>query len=261
MKALEGCDLLVNLAGRSVNCRYHRRNREEILRSRVESTRILGVAVNRCARPPAVWMNSGSATIYRHAEDCPMDEEAGEIGHGFSVEVCLAWEAEFKASQALQNGVGPRKVILRSAMVMGPGRDGVFEAFHGIVKRGLGGTLGDGRQKVSWIHMKDWFRAIEWIWAHENLEGAINLSAPHPLPNREFMAVLRKVSAQPIGLPASRWMLEVGALALRTETELLLKSRWVLPSRLLKSGFVFRYPDFETAAREIVGQKAEILKC
>ena len=247
-RELEGAAALVNLAGRSVNCRYDARNRAAILRSRVDSTRVLGETVARCARPPPVWLNPSSATIYRDARDRPMDEATGEMGTGFSVDVCRAWE------QALFDTPAPRtrKVALRLSMVFGPGRGGVFEAFARIVRLGLGGTLGDGGQFVSWLHVADFCRAVEWLLAHNEISGAVNVCAPNPLPNAEFMRVLREECGARIGLPAARWMLEVGAFFLRTETELLLKSHRVVTGRLLSAGFRFEYPEWRPAVRAVI---------
>ncbi len=244
----EGAAAIINLAGRSVNCRYDEANKRDIYASRLTSTKAIGAAIARCEVPPPVWLNASSATIYRHAEDRAMDEATGELGAGFSVDVCRQWEQAFANAPTPQT----RKVALRAAMVFGRGAGGVFEAFHHIVKLGLGGTLGKGTQYVSWIHAEDFCRAITWILAHEALVGAVNLSSPHPLLNAEFMRIFRAVCRQPIGLPATEWMLEVGAFFLRTETELLLKSRRVVPGRLLDGGFEFRYPTFTDALREIV---------
>ncbi|HET6406626.1 MAG TPA: TIGR01777 family oxidoreductase [Chthoniobacteraceae bacterium] len=246
----EGAEAVLNLAGRSVNCRYNSKNRAEILDSRVNSTRILGEAIAGCTIPPKVWLNSSTATIYRHAEDRPMDDETGEIGSGFSVGIALAWEKEFFERQL----PATRRLALRTAMVMGPQPGGPFVVFHRLARLGLGGTLGSGRQMVSWLHDEDFCRAVEWLIDHEEVSGPINVSAPNPLPNREFMREVRRAARAPIGLPATRWMLEVGALILRTETELPLKSRWVLPSRLKAAGFSFNHPDWPNAALEIVGR-------
>ena len=249
-KELEEAELVINLAGRTVNCRYNEKNKQEIYDSRLKSTEAIGVAISRCLNPPKVWINSSSATIYRYAEDRPMDENTGEIGSGFSVDVCQKWE------QTLNEAVTPntRKVALRLAMVFGEGTGGVMEAYLNIVKLGLGGTMGSGKQYVSWVHLEDFLRTLEWIVAHAELSGAINCAAPNPLPNREFMATLRKSANQPIGLPATKWMLEIGAFALGTETELLLKSRRVVPTRLLDTGFIFKYPKALEAFQEILAQ-------
>lgn len=246
-RELDGAEAVVNLAGRSVNCRYNPANRDEIYESRLRSTRAIGEAIAACAAAPPVWINSGSATIYRHALDRPMDEATGEIGTGFSVDVCLKWE------KALNDAPTPatRKAALRSALVLGRG-GGVMEAFLTIVRLGLGGTLGRGDQFVSWIHEADFARAVEWLIAHPDLEGPVNLASPHPVPNAEFMRTLRQVCRQPIGLPATEWMLEIGAIVLRTETELLLKSRRVVPTRLLESGFKFEYPELHRALEAIM---------
>jgi len=254
-REINGCDVVVNLAGRSVNCRYSARHRTEILESRVRSTRIVGEAIARASRPPRVWLQASTATIYAHRYDAPNDEATGVIGNDaaepdswkFSIDVARAWEA------ALHDAVTPatRKVALRSAMTMSPDRGGIFDTLRGLVRVGLGGAAGDGRQFVSWIHEADFVRAVKWIVDRDHLSGVINLASPHPLPNKEFMRTLRDTCGVPIGLPASRWMLEVGAVFLRTETELILKSRRVVPGRLIEDGFVFRYPLWADAAREL----------
>ena len=253
---LEQAAAVVNLAGRSVNCRYHRRNREEILRSRVASTRILGEAIARCASPPPVWLNSSTATIYKHSLDRPMDEATGEIAaspeakDAFSIEVATAWE------RSLDEALTPRtrKVAMRTAMVLAPGKGGVFDVLHRLVRLRLGGTMGSGRQFVSWIHGEDFCRAVEWLIAHDEVSGVVNLAAPNPIPNRDMMRVLRRLCGVRIGLPATRWMLEAGAVLLRTETELVIKSRRVVPSRLLAAGFQFQFPDIESAFADILGK-------
>lgn len=248
---LGGADAVINLAGRSVDCRYHARNRRLIWDSRMNSTCVLGEAIAGCARPPRVWLNSSTATIYRHSLDRAMDE-TGEIGatpeakDAFSVGVAQAWERAFDAAQT----PATRKVALRAAMVLGRS-GGVFPVLRRLTRLGLGGKLADGCQYVSWIHEEDFFRAIEWLLAHDDITGPVNLAAPQPLPNRELMRTLRETFGMPIGLPATRWMLELGALVLRTETELIIKSRRVVPGRLLRQGFVFRYPVLAEALREL----------
>lgn len=247
-QALDGADLLVNLAGRSVNCRYTPENRRQILESRTETTRLLGESVLACHRPPALWINSSTATIYRHAEDRPMTEEGGEIGTGFSVDVAKAWEQVFFAFDLPDT----RRVALRIAIVLDDG--GVMGPMRNLVRFGLGGPQGSGQQQFSWIHMEDLFRIVVFLQQHPELEGVFNASAPHPVTNRELMASLRRAMGVPIGLPAPRWMLELGARLIRTETELVLKSRWVLPERLLREGFTFKYDTLDGALEEIVSR-------
>lgn len=249
---LEGATAVINLAGRSVNCRYNESNRRAIYASRLRSTAVIGVAIAACRRPPHVWLNSSSATIYRDARDRPMDETTGEIGAGFSVDVCQKWEQAFAEAATPHT----RKVALRTAIVFGHGRGGPFEAFHRLVRYGLGGKQGDGTQYVSWIHSEDFARAITWLLAHESLSGVFNLAALQPLPNHEFMHAFRQACHQPIGLPATKWMLELGAFFLRTETELLLKSRRVVPRRLLESGFQFNFSDWHSAVIDLVNHAA-----
>jgi uncharacterized protein len=241
-KELEGARALINLAGISVNCRYHARNRKLMLDSRLNSTRVLGEAMACCANPPPVWLNSSTATIYRHTFG-PAWDEAGEIGGCaeakdiFSVHVATEWERAFNEA----NTPRTRKVALRSAMVLGHGSNSVLPNLLRLGRFRLGGSLAGEHQFVSWIHQEDFCRAVEWIIEHECLRGPVNLAAPNPVPNAEFMATIRKVCRVPFGLPTPRWMLEIGAFFMRTETELVIKSRRVVPSRLLADGFKFRF--------------------
>ena len=254
---LDGADVVINLAGRSVNCRYTPANRREILDSRVASARVVGEAIARCARPPKVWLQASTATVYAHRFDAPNDEATGVIaGHEpdapadwrFSVEVAKAWEAASKETVLTRT----RLVLLRSAMVMSPDPGGIFATLLRLVHFGLGGSVAGGRQYISWIHEQDFVRAMYWLIEHPELAGAVNVAAPHPLPNRDFMRILRHAARVPIGLPATRWMLAVGTWFLRTESELVLKSRRVVPGRLLASGFRFSYPEWTSAAAELV---------
>jgi uncharacterized protein len=254
---LDGADVLINLAGRSVNCRYNAANREAIMQSRVLSTRVLGVAVGRAKRPPPIWMNSSTATIYRHALDRPMDEATGELGinepgapstWNFSIDVAKSWEKEFFRAEAPVT----RKVALRSAMIMDPSRGGIFDTLLRLVRLGLGGTAASGEQYISWVHGADFLRAIEFLIEHDELDRVVNVAAPNPVSNREFMRALRKAWGTPVGLPATRWMLEIGALLMRTETELILKSRRVVAGRLMEAGFEFEYKDWSAAAKDLV---------
>ena len=246
---LAGADVVINLAGRSVNCRYNARNRREIMESRVDSTRVVGEAIARSIWPPRLWLQMSTATIYGHRFDAANDEN-GIIGGDawrFSTDVAQAWE------RALDEADTPltRKVKLRSAIVMSPEGGGPFDALLRLVRYGLGGRAGDGRQYVSWIHYRDFVRAIHWITDRDDLSGAINVAAPDPLPNSEFMAALRSAWGVRVGLPAPRWLLEAGAFLLRTETELVLKSRRVTPGLLLASGFTFEHPTWPESARDL----------
>jgi uncharacterized protein len=253
---LDGADVVVNLAGRSVNCRYTPSNRAAMLDSRVRSTRVVGEAIAQAARPPALWIQASTATIYAHTSGPPHDEH-GTIGGTepgvpdtwrFSIEVATAWERALDAATTPRT----RRIALRSAMTMSGDRGGVFDTLLGLVRRGLGGTSGDGRQYVSWVHHEDFTRAIRWLVAHEDVAGPVNVCAPEPLPNAAFMRALREAWGTRVGLPATAWMLELGAIVLRTETELILKSRRVVPGLLLQRGFEFRFPDWPSAARELV---------
>jgi len=252
----EGADVVVNLSGHTVNCRYSAANQTAIMDSRVDSTHVVGEAIARCGTPPRVWLQASTATIYSHRFDAANDEASGIIGGQetgvpdswrFSIDVARAWERTLAESKVLYT----RKVSLRSAMVMSPDRGGIFDVLLGLVRRGLGGTSGDGRQFVSWIHHKDFVRAVYWLIEHDDVEGAVNLCSPCPLPNAEFMRAIRKAWGTRIGLPSRAWMLEIGAVFLRTETELVLKSRRVVPGRLDESGFSFRHSDWTQAARDL----------
>ena len=256
---INGCDAVINLTGRSVNCRYTPANRAEILESRVLSTRVVGEAIARMTRPPRVWLQASTATIYAHRYDAPNDERSGILGGReadapeswrFSIDVAQAWERAFDEAKTART----RKVGLRSAMTLSPDRGGVFDALLGLVRHGLGGSAGDGRQFMSWIHYEDFVAAVLWLIDREDISGAVNVAAPHPLSNAEFMRVLREAYGAPLGLPASRWMLEIGAVFLRTETELILKSRRVVPARLLEHRFTFRFPAWAEAARDLCHQ-------
>jgi hypothetical protein len=256
-KELEAADVVINLSGRSVNCRYNAANRRAILDSRTKSTAVIGRAISQLAQPPALWINASTATIYRHALDRPMDEFTGEIGGNepnipdtwkFSIEVATRWEETFFAADCPHT----RKIAMRGAMMMSPDHGGIFDTLLRLVRFGLGGASGSGRQFVSWIHEQDFLQAIEFLIDKREMNGCINLSAPVPLPNAEFMKALRAAWGSRVGLPASRWMLEFGAIFLRTETELILKSRRVVPGRLLASGFEFKFPDWSAAAGDLV---------
>lgn len=259
-RELEGADVVINLAGRSVNCRYGERNRREILESRVDSVHAIGRALQVTKRPPRIWMQAATATIYAHRFDSPNDEFTGVIGGEepnapdtwrFSIEVAKAWESAVEEYATLPN---TRCVIMRSAMVMSPDHGGIFATLLKLVRFGLGGQASNGKQFVSWIHEQDFVRAVRWLIEHEDMAGVVNICSPGPLPNAEFMRVLRRAWGTSVGLPASKWMLELGAFLMRTETELILKSRRVTPARLLHSGFEFQFPDWRDAAADLCRQ-------
>jgi uncharacterized protein (TIGR01777 family) len=254
-RELDGSAAVINLTGKSVNCRYNSRNREEILASRVNSTRVLGEAIRRCTQPPLVWLNASTATAYRHTFGEPWDETGeteatAEAKDRFSVEVASAWERTLNEASTPRT----RKVAMRLAMVLGMGKNSVFPVLHSLTRLGLGGRMGSGRQFVSWIHERDFWRTVEWLISHNELEGPLNLAAPNPLSNGEMMRTLRQVCGVPFGLPATNWMLEIGAFFLRTETELLIKSRRVIPGRLLKSGFEFQFPTIRAAFEALTAE-------
>jgi uncharacterized protein (TIGR01777 family) len=255
-REIDDADVVVNLAGRSVNCRYTPENRDLIRSSRVDSVRAIGSAIRAAKKPPRVWLQASTATIYAHRYDAPNDEASGIIGGDepnapdtwrFSIDVAKAWEEATTA----ESTPATRKVLLRSAMTMSPDPGGVFDTLLGLVRRGLGGASGNGKQYVSWIHHVDFQNALYWLIDHNELDGPVNLTSPNPLPNAEFMAELRRAWGVPFGLPATEWMLEIGAAVLKTETELILKSRRVAPKRLLESGFRFRFAEWPDAAADL----------
>jgi uncharacterized protein (TIGR01777 family) len=256
-RELEGADVLINLAGRSVNCRYHARNRREIMDSRVASTQVLGEAISQATDPPRVWLQASTATIYEHRFDAPNDEITGILGGSepdapetwrFSIDVARAWEHAAQEAAPLPR---TRLVLLRSAIIMSPERGGAFDMLLRLVRFGLGGSNGDGCQYVSWIHDTDFVRAVYRLIEHDAFSGTVNLAAPQPLPNKDFMRALRQAWGIRVGLPAKKWMLEIGAFFLRTETELILKSRRVVPTLLLQSGFTFQFPHWPEAAQDL----------
>jgi uncharacterized protein len=250
INAMEGAELLINLAGKSVDCRYTEKNKSLIISSRTETTNALQAALDKCTTAPRLWINSSTATIYRHAEDKAMDEYSGEIGSGFSVEVAKAWEkAFFEKTHSIT-----RKVALRIAITLGKG-DGVMKPFIRLVKFGLGGRQGNGRQMFSWIHIEDLYRIIKFIMAHENMKGIYNCAAPNPVTNNEFMKEMRKIIKPLFHLPSPKILLEAGAFIIKTETELILKSRWVIPTKLLEAGFEFIYPQLDKALENILEKK------
>jgi uncharacterized protein len=253
---IDGADVIVNLAGRSVNCRYTPENRRLIMESRVKSVAVVGQAIAQANSPPPVWLQASTTTIYAHRYDAPNDEVTGIVGGNepdapetwrFSVEVAQAWECALDEAQTPQT----RKVALRSAMTMSPDAGGVFDTLLRLVRFELGGKSGDGRQWVSWMHENDFVRAIYWLITHDELNGTVNLSSPNPLPNAEFMRILRQAWGIRFGLPEPNPLLELGAIFLQTETELVLKSRRVVPTRLLESGFSFQFPNWQEAARDL----------
>jgi hypothetical protein len=249
-KELEGADLLINLCGKNVNCRYTKENKAETFRSRLVPTKLLGTAIASLTNPSKLWINIASATIYRHAEDRPQDEGTGEIGAGFSVEVCKAWEECFWKTEAPKT----RKVALRLGLVMGRS-DGAFPRLERLTAFGLGGKQGTGNQYVSWIHEQDFAKVTEWFLLNPSCSGVYNGSAPEAIRNKELMKLIRQTYGVPFGLPSPQWLLEIGARLIGTETELILKSRWVYPKRLLEEGFVFSFPKAEYAVHEILSTR------
>ncbi|WP_431781410.1 epimerase [Streptomyces chumphonensis] len=256
-EVVDGSDVVVNLAGRSVSCRYTDANLRAMLDSRVRSTEAVGQAIAAAARPPRVWLQMSTATLYAHTFDAPHDEATGRVGGtepdvpgywAYSVRIAQEWER----AQLRADTPHTRKVALRSAMVMSPDRGGVFDVLSWLARLGLGGPVAGGGQYVSWMHDHDFVRAVGFLIARDDLDGPVNLAAPEPLPQRAFMRALRAAWGVPLGLPATRWMAGLGALALRTDTELLLKSRRVVPGRLQEAGFTFTHPRWAEAGTDLV---------
>ncbi|WP_028799692.1 DUF1731 domain-containing protein [Streptomyces sp. 142MFCol3.1] len=254
---IDGSDLVINLAGRSVSCRYTAPNLRAMMDSRVDSARVVGEAIAAAAAPPRVWMQMSTATIYAHRFDAPHDERRGVLGGAepgvpgywaYSVDIAKSWEREQERAET----PGTRKVALRSAMVMSPDPGGVFDVLLRLARLGLGGPVAGGAQYVSWIHDRDFVRAVEFLADREDIAGPVNLASPAPLPHRLFMHALRTAWGVPVGLPATRWMAEIGAFVLRSDTELLLKSRRVVPGRLMEEGFTFDHPEWQPAAGDLV---------
>lgn len=262
--AMEGADVVINLAGRSVNCRYNAHNRREIKNSRIFTTQLVGQAIAQAKAAPRVWLNASTATIYRHALDRPMDETTGEIGGhepgapakwGFSIDVATSWERTFFAAETPRT----RKLALRSAMVMSPDPGGIFDRLLRLVRWGLGGASGPGTQYISWIHDVDFVRAIEFLIAREDFEGVVNVASPCPETNRDFMCCLRRAYCTSyVGVPAPTWALSIGAIFMRTETELILKSRRVIPKRLQDGGFEFHFPKWRGACQDLINRWREM---
>lgn len=259
-REIDGADVVINLAGRNVNCRYTPENRRLIMDSRVNSARVVGEAIRQAATPPRVCLQMSTATIYAHRFDAPNDDVTGIVGGhepdapdtwNFSIDVATSWER----AAAEADTPDTRKVMMRAAMIMGPGEGGIFDTLLGLVKMGLGGTAASGRQYISWIHEQDFIRSVYWLIEHEELSGPINLAAPNPLPNKEFMRVLREAYGTKIGLPAAEFMLAIGAFFMRSETELILKSRRVVPRKLTDSGFTFDFPGWQEAAEDLCRRK------
>ena len=256
-------DVVINLAGRTVNCRYTEANLKQMMDSRVNSTRVIGQALEQATKPPQVWLQMSTATIYAHRFDTPHDEDTGAIGGdeanvpdywSYSVDIAQAWERE----QTRAHTPKTRKVCLRAAMTMTPDLGGIFDTLYRLTRLGLGGSVAGGKQMVSWIHEDDFITALDLLIHHDTIAGPINLCAPHPLSQGEFMRTLRQSMKVKLGLPATKWMAEIGAFVMRTDTELLLKSRYVIPTRLIELGMEFKYPSWPEATRDLVSQRQSL---
>lgn len=250
VQRLEGADVVINLNGKSVDCRYNEKNKGEIYDSRIDATWVLGEAMKALKHPPRVWINASSATIYRHATDRDMDETTGELGEGFSVDVCKKWEKTFFSADT----VGVRKVALRTAIVLGK-EGGALQPLKNLVRLGMGGSQGNGEQYFSWLHELDFARIVQYCIENEEISGVYNASSPQPVTNSRLMGILRKVLYRPVGLPLPAWLLRVGALLIQTEVELVLKSRRVVPEKLLAQGFEFEYVAIDKALRSLLATK------
>ncbi|TVZ22226.1 hypothetical protein JM84_1116 [Dokdonia sp. Hel_I_63] len=246
-REFEDADVVINMAGRSVDCRYTDKNKDLIMNSRIDTTTIIGKAIAQCKNPPSIWLNSSTATIYRHSLDKEMTERTGEIGTGFSVSVAKAWEDALFSSTTPQT----RKIALRTSIVLGR-NGGALQPIKKITQLGLGGKQGDGKQKFSWIHEEDFLRSLDFLITNSHIKGPINVVAPKPSTNAYLMSLMRDTLKIPFGIPSPKPLLEVGAFVIRTETELLLKSRNVIPEQLLKEGFTFRYEQLDKALKDLL---------
>jgi uncharacterized protein len=260
---LEGSDVCINLAGRTVNCRYGAANRRQIYDSRIVPTRLLNQVIASLPHPPKLWLNASTATIYRHSLDKSMDEATGELGGNepgapetwnFSIRVAKDWEQAFFATSTPRT----RKLALRSAVTFSADKGGIFAVLSNLTGRGLGGTNGTGAQMVSWVHGEDFVRAVDFLIENESISGVVNVASPNPLRNRDFMRILRRSWGVPLGLPAPAWLIEIGCFLMRTESELVLKSRYVVPEKLEQAGFKFRFPEWQVAARDLVQQRRRL---
>src|SRR5437762_4896405 len=253
---IDGADVVINLAGKSVNCRYTKRNRHEIVASRIESTRVVGEAIARAAKPPRVWLQMSTGTMYAHRYDTPNNEITGILG-GHELDVPPEWRFSVGVGRAWEEAVDKiptphtRRVKMRAAIVMSPDPRGAFNIYMNLVRLGLGGKHGDGRQFVSWIHERDYVRAVRFLIEHDEIDDVVNVGAPHPITNAGFMKGMRDAIGIRFGLPATEWMLTAAAFVHRTEVELLLKSRYTVPKRLLDAGFQFEFPTWPEAARDL----------
>jgi uncharacterized protein (TIGR01777 family) len=247
-KELENAAVLINMAGKSVDCRYTQKNKKEILLSRIESTKILNKAVLNCQNPPKHWLNSSTATIYRFSLDKQMDETDGEIGNDFSINVALSWEKAFFKTETPNT----LKTALRTSIVLGK-KGGAFIPLKKLAKIGFGGKQGKGNQFVSWIHEEDFANAVDFIIEKE-MTGAVNVVAPKPIPNSDFMKKLRKAVGFPFGIPMNILLLKIGSFFIRTEAELVLKSRNVIPKRLLENGFQFKFADIDETFKNLLNK-------
>ena len=247
---LEGADALINLTGKSVNCRYTESNKKEILHSRLDATKTLGDAIRLTQNPPKVWLQAASSTIYRSSFDKVMDEKTGEIGDDFSMNVCKQWERAFLNEECPKT----KKIIMRIAIVLGKGGGAIPPLFR-LSRLGLGGRQGSGRQMVSWIHENDFSRIVEWLITHGKDKTIYNCTSPNPVINNQFMQSIRKCLKIPFGISSPAWLLEIGSFVIRTETELLLKSRWVYPRRLLEEGFTFQFDSLEKTLESLIRKK------
>uniref|UniRef100_UPI00404B7738 TIGR01777 family oxidoreductase n=1 Tax=Gelidibacter sp. TaxID=2018083 RepID=UPI00404B7738 len=254
-EVLENADILINLTGKSVDCRYTEKNKKLIYDSRIDATNILGLALNLCEKPPKIWINSSTATIYKHSLIKKMDEETGEIGNDFSMNIAKSWEKTFYEITNPKT----RKIAIRTAIVLGK-NGGAFIPLKKLTQFGLGGKQASGIQKVSWIHENDFARAVEFIIENDDLSESINLSAPEPTDNQSLMKSLRQALNVPIGINHPKWLLEFGAKLIGTETELVLKSRNVAPKRLLDKGFTFEFENIDTAVSHLLIPKSSLAK-
>jgi len=266
IEALEGADVCIHLAGRSMNCRQTTENRQVIYTSRIRSTRLLHQIIAGLADPPKVWMNASASAIQTRipgpdGADLPLQEERLEADHeamdvpwttgrDFTARVARDWEAAFFEAEMPRT----RRVALRTGVVFSPVPGNVFHVFSNLVRISLGGAQGSGRQFVPWIHETDYARAVEFLIEREDLDGPFHLAAPNPLPNRDFMAALREAWEMPNGIPAPAFAVRLGAWLMGSNADLVLESCRAVPRRLMEAGFEFLFPEWPDAAEDLVRQ-------
>ena len=247
IEAMENALAVINLAGKSVDCRYTKKNKLDILNSRIDTTKTLGECITFCKNPPEIWFNSSTATIYRHETERPNNEQNGIFGEGFSVEIAKSWEKAFFDFELKTT----RQIALRMTIILGK-NGGAMQPLVNLAKLGLGGQQGKGSQYFSWLHIKDLFSIIQFCIQNKTIKGSINCGSPNAIQNSTLMKALRTKVGMPLGLPIPEFLLKVGAILINTEAELVLKSRWIEPKTLIDNGFKFEFEHIEDALIDVL---------